>query len=72
MDLDNGRVVFGDNAATEVHARVKDPVCGQELEKIDAAAATDYHGTIFYFCSADCKARFLASPEAYVSRSASP
>jgi P-type Cu+ transporter len=66
MDLDNGRVVFGE-AVSESHAIVKDPVCGMESERANAAAATDFHGDVYYFCSAGCKLRFLADPRRYVS-----
>ena len=71
MDLDNGRVVFGE-ATSEAHAMVKDPVCGMEFERANAAAATDFHGHVFYFCSAGCKLHFLADPDRYVSAPASP
>ena len=66
MDLDNGRVVFGE-PTSDAHAMARDPVCGMEIEKADAAAATDFHGAIYYFCSASCKLSFLAEPERYVS-----
>ena len=66
MDLDNGRVVFGETTS-EAHSIVKDPVCGMETERANAAAATDFHGDVYYFCSAGCKLRFLADPGRYVS-----
>jgi len=71
MDLDNGRVVFGD-PTTDTHATVADPVCGTELERAEAEAAADFHGTVYYFCSMACKERFVAAPERYVSAAASP
>ncbi len=71
MDLDNGRVVFGE-PTSEAHAVVKDPVCGMEFERANAAAATDHHGHVFYFCSAGCKLHFLADPDRYVSAPESP
>jgi Cu+-exporting ATPase len=71
MDLDNGRVVFGESGS-EAHAAAKDPVCGMEFERADAAAATDHHGHVYYFCSAGCKLHFLADPDRYVTASESP
>jgi YHS domain-containing protein len=71
MDLDDGRVVLGD-AQQEVDAQVTDPVCGMELQRTDAVAATDHQGTIYYFCSAPCKQRFVEAPQRFVSPAASP
>ena len=71
MDLDNGRVVFGDPAKMEP-VKVTDPVCGMEFEPAQAAAAADQHGTVYYFCSAECKQRFSEAPDRYVSPAASP
>jgi YHS domain-containing protein len=67
MELDDGRVVFEDDDSPRIRVMVKDPVCGVELEKTDATAAADYHGEIYYFCSAACKVRFLSSPQSFVS-----
>jgi len=66
MDLDDGRVVLGD-AQEEKDSTVTDPVCGMELKRIEALAAADYQGTVYYFCSADCKQRFLEAPQRYLS-----
>jgi len=71
MDLDNGRVVFGDPTKKEP-AKVIDPVCGMELEPAQAAAAADQRGTVYYFCSAACKQRFVEAPDRYLSPAASP
>ena len=45
---------------------VKDPVCGMEIEPAQAAAIHNYRGRDYYFCSADCEAKFLANPDRYV------
>jgi YHS domain-containing protein len=47
----------------------RDPVCKMDLNEKDAVATTSYKGDVFYFCSQDCKQRFDADPEQYVSRS---
>jgi P-type Cu+ transporter len=72
MDLDNGRVVFGETSSDVTTAMVKDPACGMEIDKANAAAAADHEGEIYYFCSAGCKARFLAAPQNFVSAAESP
>jgi Cu+-exporting ATPase len=71
MDLDDGRVSFGDPAA-EAHTLVEDPVCGKQLRRMDAEAATDYHGHLYYFCSLECKQRFQVGPNRYINAAASP
>jgi len=70
MDLDNGRVVFGDS--TRANPTATDPVCGMEIERVNAAAAAERNGTVYYFCSAACKQRFLEEPERYLIPAASP
>jgi Cu+-exporting ATPase len=72
MELDNGRVVLGDDAPAETEQLVRDPVCGMELERANAAGATDYRGHVYYFCSDDCKQRFLAAPARFISPASSP
>jgi Cu+-exporting ATPase len=62
--LDDGRVSFGDREKIEA-ARATDPVCGMEISRADAVAATDHHGTLYFFCSTDCKQRFDADPGQY-------
>ena len=45
---------------------VKDPVCGMLVEPKTGAAATDYKGQTYYFCSKGCKAQFDKHPDQYV------
>lgn len=47
----------------------RDPVCQMDVEESSAPARSEYRGETFYFCSEDCKKRFEADPERYVSRS---
>jgi YHS domain-containing protein len=62
--LDNGRVSFGDREEIELASAV-DPVCGREIKRAEAAGAIDYHGTVYFFCSVECKAAFEAEPRQY-------
>lgn len=45
--------------------RVKDPVCGMEIDPGDAAASEVHDGVTFYFCSPACHQAFLADPHRY-------
>src|SRR3972149_2828220 len=44
----------------------KDPVCGMEVEPVEAAAKSAYQGEEVYFCSVKCKERFEASPVSFM------
>ena len=48
--------------------RVKDPVCGMEIEKDVARGPLEYKENIFYFCSDGCKEKFNREPGKYISR----
>jgi Cu+-exporting ATPase len=45
----------------------KDPVCGMDIERDDAAAQSDFQGKTYYFCSNDCKQKFDKNPQTYVT-----
>jgi YHS domain-containing protein len=47
--------------------KVKDPVCGMEIEKSEAAATYEYRGKTYYFCAPGCKQEFEKEPEKYLS-----
>lgn len=46
----------------------KDPVCGMEVDKQNAAATSQYMGKPVYFCSKECKQKFDANPAAYADK----
>lgn len=48
--------------------KVKDPVCGMEIEKSEAAATYKYGGKTYYFCAPGCKQEFEKEPEKYLSK----
>lgn len=53
--------------------RVKDPVCGMELDTTAAKAAglsSDYRGKTYYFCMPECKHDFDKSPGRYLGEAA--
>lgn len=46
-------------------AQAIDPVCGMTVAAVEATLHADYAGERVYFCSAGCRAAFLADPERY-------
>ena len=44
----------------------RDPVCGMLVDPKEAAAARDYQGTTYYFCSPSCAAKFDQVPQRYL------
>jgi Cu+-exporting ATPase len=49
-----------------MHARAVDPACGMEVDP-EMALAAEYHGHMYYFCSAQCRDQFLEDPGKYLS-----
>ena len=45
----------------------RDVVCGMEVDPAKAAAASQYNGRTYYFCSASCKAKFDANPSQFAN-----
>jgi len=46
-----------------------DPVCGMSVEVATARHVAEVDGASYYFCCAQCRVSFLASPQAYLARS---
>ncbi|TVO73009.1 YHS domain-containing protein [Sedimenticola selenatireducens] len=45
---------------------INDPVCGMELDMRRAGAMAVHKGRSWYFCSDNCKQKFIAKPEIYL------
>ncbi|MEW6681491.1 MAG: YHS domain-containing protein [Nitrospirota bacterium] len=45
----------------------KDPVCGMLVDPLRAVGQRIAAGKTYYFCSANCLAKFDAAPERFVS-----
>lgn len=43
----------------------KDPVCGMNAQK---TISLNYQGTVYSFCSDNCKQQFEESPESYIRK----
>ncbi len=50
----------------------KDPVCGMDVDPHTATLKADHKGITYYFCSAGCRAKFIADPEKYLGDKAPP
>ncbi len=57
---------FRKGGERKMEGKVKDPVCGMEVDKDTAVAESEYMGKTFYFCSPGCKAEFDLNPEKYI------
>jgi Cu+-exporting ATPase len=44
-----------------------DPVCGMAVEPATAAAAWEYRGETYYFCSLGCFERFRSDPDPFLA-----
>ena len=51
-------------------ATVKDPVCGMAVNPVGSQHHAEHGGQAFDFCSAGCKAKFVADPAAYIAATA--
>jgi YHS domain-containing protein len=45
---------------------VIDPVCQMEFDPAQAAATLTYGDEIYFFCSTECRDRFLAEPSSWL------
>ncbi len=45
--------------------KVKDPVCGMEIDPKKAAGSAQRGGKTYYFCSKSCEESFLKEPAKY-------
>ena len=47
-----------------------DPICGMTVTPEHAAGSSSVDGTVYYFCSAGCKAKFDSDPSKYLAPAA--
>ena len=50
-------------------AMVTDPVCGMTIGRLTAKTSV-HRGTIYYFCSDQCRSKFEAAPETFAASAA--
>ena len=46
-----------------------DPVCGMSVTVASARHTAEVDGVAYYFCCANCRAKFLKDPQAYLAHS---
>jgi xanthine dehydrogenase accessory factor len=65
---DAGRQSATDKGAAAVAQQIAvDPVCGMEVEIATAGHTADVEGSTYYFCCAQCRARFVKDPSAFAA-----
>ncbi len=62
---DHGGQSTGDTGAAEP---LTDPVCGMRVNPATAKHRADHGGETYFFCSAGCRAKFLADPAKYIGK----
>ena len=50
--------------------KIKDPVCGMMVDPHTTQHKAEHAGRPYYFCSAGCRAKFLADQERYLDPTA--
>ena len=55
-------------APAGAQARARDPVCGMSVDPATSKHRFDHRGETFHFCSADCRAKFVADPGKYLEK----
>ena len=48
-------------------ATSRDPVCGMEVTIANARHTAEVDGTVYYFCCANCRARFIKNPAQFLT-----
>lgn len=48
--------------------KVKDPVCGMEIDKTKAKGPVNHMGKPVYFCSDSCQKKFEKEPAKYAGK----
>jgi xanthine dehydrogenase accessory factor len=56
-------------AAPPMSTTAIDPVCGMSVTVLSARHTADVDGAPYYFCCAQCRAKFLNDPQAYLAHS---
>ena len=48
--------------------KVKDSVCGMEIDKEKVKDSVNHLGRVFYFCSGACRGKFEKDPKQYTKK----
>ena len=58
------------SAAAAAPATAVDPVCGMQVNVATARHSAEVDGVVYYFCCANCRARFLKQPQDFLRKHA--
>ncbi len=61
----------GDTGHAKDAAGTTDPVCGMQVDPVTTPHHAEHAGSTYHFCSAGCRAKFLADPARYLQPEAS-
>lgn len=62
---------YSTTAINQLPTQAHDPVCGMTVEIATAHFISEYDGTTYYFCAADCKRSFDKEPRKYIQTESS-
>ena len=57
-------------APSDISGAAKDPVCGMSVDPANAKHRAEHGGQTYFFCSAGCRAKFIAQPDTYLKKHA--
>ncbi len=55
------------DASSHQRLRAIDPVCGMTVDPNTSTLSADYEGHTYHFCSKECQAKFVASPDRHLN-----
>ena len=61
-----------DGKAADSAGTVTDPVCGMTVDPAKTAHHAEHAGRTYHFCSAGCRTKFVANPDAYLGDKPKP
>ena len=67
MSTDHTGHRHGPSCGHDHPGEATDPVCGMRVDPVTAKHVANHEGKPFYFCSAGCRAKFVADPSPYLS-----
>jgi YHS domain-containing protein len=73
VDLQHGHAHHDHhNRGHDGEPRVKDPICGMDVDLTTSKHRAKHGGQTFHFCSARCHDKFVAEPERYLKPATKP
>ena len=64
---DDTRGAHAEAGSADPAKTARDPVCGMMVDLHTAAHSSEHDGHAYYFCSAGCRAKFIADPVKYLA-----